>query len=309
MQNEKTKTMDNVEWHPFFYNGLETNIEVTICGRVRRVFKDWMELYRKSKEVDFSRFKESSKKFSYRSINFIYKGYNGNRKTLFVHTIVACVFLNHSADAYNKNKIVIDHIDSNRYNNHADNLRIVTNRENLSKERTIKSGLPTGVTYHKRIKAYEASISVKKKRYYLGVYNSAEEASQVYQNALEELNKFLKDADDKISVHEWYLSYYQKIKKIKPRTYGLPVGVFYHKKNRNYSAIMIIKKQNIHLGQFYNIEDASETYQEALKILSVIGDKNVLEKNTPEWRKELRKKIKNNIEQRSSVKVNKHEKA
>lgn len=36
-----------MEWKPVYYNGLETNVEVTSCGRVRRVKKDWLISKRK----------------------------------------------------------------------------------------------------------------------------------------------------------------------------------------------------------------------------------------------------------------------
>ena len=34
--------MENLDWVPFVFNGLETNIECTKCGRIRRVEKEWM---------------------------------------------------------------------------------------------------------------------------------------------------------------------------------------------------------------------------------------------------------------------------
>ena len=48
--------MENTNWYPVFYNGLETNVEVTRCGKVRRVRVDWLKYTTNAKigEVDFS---------------------------------------------------------------------------------------------------------------------------------------------------------------------------------------------------------------------------------------------------------------
>lgn len=33
--------MENLEWKPFFYNGIETTVEVTRCEKVKRIKKEW----------------------------------------------------------------------------------------------------------------------------------------------------------------------------------------------------------------------------------------------------------------------------
>ena len=53
-----------------------------------------------------------------------------------VHALMAITFLNHT---YGNRKIVVDHIDSDKHNNHLSNLRIVSMKENNNKERKIKS--------------------------------------------------------------------------------------------------------------------------------------------------------------------------
>ena len=49
-----------------------------------------------------------------------------------VHSLMAITFLNHT---YGDRKIVVDHIDSDKHNNHLSNLRIVSMKENNNKER------------------------------------------------------------------------------------------------------------------------------------------------------------------------------
>ncbi len=91
-----------------------------------------------------------------------------------------------------KNKYVIDHINSNRLDNRLSNLQAITQRANLSKERTLKSSLPCGVWHQKTKKAntyMRATISILNKRTFLGVFKSKETASQAYQIALSIHNK------------------------------------------------------------------------------------------------------------------------
>jgi hypothetical protein len=111
---------------------------------------------------------------------------NGIRKSKSIHILVCESFLNHISCKF---ELVVDHIDSDKLNNHINNLRIITNRENNSKERTLKSGLHVGVCWNKRDKKYQSRIYINKKRYHLGYFNTPEEASNAYQLKLNQLNK------------------------------------------------------------------------------------------------------------------------
>lgn len=175
--------MENLEWYPVYYNGLETNVEVTKTGRVRKVKVDWYGNTRgayqiKIGEVDFSNLELSR---GYKCLKIQIKGLKA--KTQQVHRLIASAFLGYK---FQGNKIVVDHIDSNKLNNDLQNLRIITARENSSKERTIKSGLPVGVVFLKNQNVYQSQILINKKRYYLGRYKTIEEASNAYQNKLKQ---------------------------------------------------------------------------------------------------------------------------
>ncbi len=176
--------MENTKWYPVYYNGLETNFEVTKCGRVKRIKKDWLiSTRRKFKigEIDFSELKIHPA--GYQRIGINVKG--KKTPTVFVHQLVAAVFLGYK---WNGHKLVVDHIDSNKLNNHLNNLKLITQRENNSKERTLKSGLPVGVYFHKVSKKYVSQIIINNKVVYLGIYKTIEEASKAYQNKLKEIN-------------------------------------------------------------------------------------------------------------------------
>lgn len=108
---------------------------------------------------------------------------NGGLKTFTIHRLVAMCFLKHNSDGTNKN--VIDHIDGNKLNNDYKNLRIVTNRENLSNYKNVTSKY-TGVHFHSKNKKWNANIWHNNKRIFLGTFNNEIDAHLSYQKYLKE---------------------------------------------------------------------------------------------------------------------------
>lgn len=101
----------------------------------------------------------------------------GIKKTYRVHQVVYNSFHGKEYD-----DLVIDHINSIKTDNRLDNLRKITNRENSSRSKTNRYG--RGVRYFKRIKRFGAEISISKTRYYLGTFQTQEEAKNAYEKAL-----------------------------------------------------------------------------------------------------------------------------
>lgn len=135
-----------IKWKPFFYNGIETNIECSKCGNVRRVKKDWCGKDKRGGTkygvIDFDKLKKSMG-YNICSVNI----FGENKKVLHVHRIIYATF-NQDYRFGNKYKYVIDHIDNNMLNNSLDNLDLITQRENSIKGKKINkiSMLPLGVT-------------------------------------------------------------------------------------------------------------------------------------------------------------------
>tara|TARA_R110000803_G_scaffold210685_4_gene283240 strand:- start:9115 stop:9621 length:507 start_codon:yes stop_codon:yes gene_type:complete len=84
----------------------------------------------------------------------------------------------------------IDHINRIRHDNRFINLRESTLQQNLKNKDIYKSNTSgfVGVTWHKRIKAWQARISNDTKRMHLGYFDTPEEASLVYNKAKKELH-------------------------------------------------------------------------------------------------------------------------
>jgi hypothetical protein len=100
------------------------------------------------------------------------------KKQFTIHYLVAIAFLNHKSK---KGNLVIDHKDNIKEHNMLSNLQIITHRENSSKDRTNSSGF-TGV--RKTLNRFESIILKKGKIFNLGTYDTAKEASEKYNEAV-----------------------------------------------------------------------------------------------------------------------------
>lgn len=85
--------------------------------------------------------------------------------------------------------MLVDHIDGNRKNNHPNNLRLVSNRENHM-NRVNQGAWPVGVKCRPSLTLgprFHATIKVSGKSRHIGVYSDPQSASEAYQKALKSL--------------------------------------------------------------------------------------------------------------------------
>ena len=109
---------------------------------------------------------------------------NGTQKTRTVHQLVAESFLNHKP---NRHKLVVNHIDFNRNNNHLSNLEVITQRENTNRKHCKSSSKYVGVSWHKQHEKWSSRITINSNTVNLGSFSTEIEASEVYQNKLKTL--------------------------------------------------------------------------------------------------------------------------
>lgn len=104
---------------------------------------------------------------------------NNNQKKFKVHQLIAITFLNHTPCGM---KLVIDHINDDKSDNSANNLRIVSNRDNCHR---VKKGMNTskykGVHFDKDKNKWRAQTTINNKRKHIGFYNSEEEAFKSHE--------------------------------------------------------------------------------------------------------------------------------
>jgi len=167
-------------------------------------------------------------------------------KSFTVHCLMAMVFLNHKPNGH---KLVVDHINNNRFDNRILNLQVITQRENCSKDKKSKSGF-TGVSKIKD--KYSVVINSNKKRFYLGLFNSLKEANTIYKKAVHFL-------DNGESIEHLIVRH--------PNNTATNItGVYKYKKK--FVACVFIKSRKKQLGTYdtiYQAIDAREKYIKANK--------------------------------------------
>lgn len=104
-------------------------------------------------------------------------------KTFCIHVLVAIAFLNHKPDKY---KVVVDHINNNKIDNRIENLKLISNRENTTKDQKGCSSDYIGVHWHKSYNKWQSLILVNGKQKYLGRFEKEYDAHLAYQNALKD---------------------------------------------------------------------------------------------------------------------------
>lgn len=109
---------------------------------------------------------------------------NSKKITKKIHKLISYAFLN---DFYG-NKLVVDHIDNNPINNNLNNLRLITNRENVSKDAPNKYTKYTGVSFHLRKNKFKSTIYINGKNKHLGYFENPIDAHNAYINKLKEID-------------------------------------------------------------------------------------------------------------------------
>ena len=162
------------------------------------------------------------------------------RKTKLVHILMAETFLGHVSDK--KSMLVVNHIDGNKANNSLYNLEIVTRRDNISicyrSNSETKSSKYVGAS--KNGNKWQSTIAILGVTYYLGCYNTEEEASYIYFKALEDYEN-----NGVIPKKETY-------KIVRPRLF---INKNKHYISR-YNPYLLIGRKRYYLGIFNNEQDA-----------------------------------------------------
>lgn len=100
---------------------------------------------------------------------------NGEKtKMTYMHRLILMVF---------DKKEIVDHINHNTLDNRRENLRVLSQRQNLQNLKRKTSSKYPGVSWVKASQKWKAAFQYKGKIRYLGLYYSEEEAYQAYKLA------------------------------------------------------------------------------------------------------------------------------
>lgn len=149
--------------------GYEKIYQVSNFGRVKSLKFNKERLLKQSVNV-----------YGYMSLSLNKKG---KQNTFKVHQLVAMAFLGHKLNGM---KYIVDHIDNDKLNNNVDNLQVVSNRINSSKDRKGSSKY-TGVCWDKATNKWITKIYINGKNKTLGRFDCEIKASLTYQKELAKL--------------------------------------------------------------------------------------------------------------------------
>lgn len=152
--------------------GYENEYQVSNLGRVKSL--------KCGKEKILKQVKDKT-----RGYYFVGLSINGKCKPYLTHQLVAMAFLNHKPD---KSKIVVDHINNIKNDNRLENLQVISQRENCSKD---KKGI-VGVCEIKK-NYFRSQIRINNKLIYLINTKDEELAALYYKIALENIDKYKGD--------------------------------------------------------------------------------------------------------------------
>lgn len=84
---------------------------------------------------------------------------------------------------------MIDHINGNGLDNRKENLRLLDNTRNQWNQSisTVNTSTYKGVTFSKKVGKWQAQVRIYPKRYWLGYFDTAEEAGQAYEKFVEKI--------------------------------------------------------------------------------------------------------------------------
>ena len=107
------------------------------------------------------------------------------QKNYYIHQLVAMVFHNFQPDG--TNRIVVDHKRNIRTDNRANQLQLITNRYNNSKDKKGGTSKYTGVSFYKRNSKWRAGIRINGKSKHLGIFDKEYDAHLAYQKKLKSI--------------------------------------------------------------------------------------------------------------------------
>lgn len=111
---------------------------------------------------------------------------DNKNKTYPVHQLVAICFLNHVPNGHDK---IVDHINNNKVDNRLENIQIVSNRVNSSKDqfRKNRSSIYAGVNFDKKTKKWRAQAYINGRSKFIGLFTNEYDAHLAYQNKIKEI--------------------------------------------------------------------------------------------------------------------------
>lgn len=160
--------------------GYEGYYQVSNLGRVRSLDRVIYGEYERPRHRKGVILKLSMTTFGYLRCGL---SINRTKRPHQVHQLVAMAFLNHNPNGHT---LVVDHINNIPSDNRLENLQLVSQRYNASKD---SKGISkhTGVCWESKRKKWVSRIRIGRRQIHLGYFTDESEAALAYQKALAKL--------------------------------------------------------------------------------------------------------------------------
>ena len=173
---------------------------------------------------------------------------------------------------------IVDHIDTNPYNNQRNNLRIVThfeNAQNRKKNKNKSESSYKGFFFSKQMNCWISQLICYNQKYFIGYFKTEIAAAHAYNKKAKEVSKFV--FLNKIDMPEEELDFIleldriEKFKKVAEKQ-SQQEGVYWHaprnkQKHGMWEVKMIIYGKRRNVGTYFREEDAIKAYKAAEKEL------------------------------------------
>jgi len=158
---------------------------------------------------------------------------------------------------YGYTPIILDHINGDKTDNRIENLREVTNRENMQNQQKHREGRPPGI--YRRKRKYYAQIHIQAQPVCIGPYTTEKDAACAYEAACNNLHLYTGSAS---AFRKALLA----AKLIPPFQYYQALGYHWNKQRNKWQAYITIESKYAHLGYYLEKADAAAAYKAAKKL-------------------------------------------
>jgi len=110
---------------------------------------------------------------------------DGKKRSIKIHQLLAIVFLSHTPNGLQG--LVVDHINGDKLDNSLDNLQLITQRLNSTKDRKRGTSKYIGVQWSEPRKKWKTTMIVNGKSKFLGRFKCELRAAVAYNQALKAL--------------------------------------------------------------------------------------------------------------------------